>query len=338
VNLLNNQYNYSIDSNSVAFFLHNVLIWQSSGGKLRVVTRSDFDGLVCVALLQELDMVSDILYVHPKDIQDGKVSITPYDILANVPYVPECALWFDHHSSEEERLKFEGKFEGLSIKAASTAQVIYEFYGGEGEPRMAKFKTLIESVNKADSAKYTRDDIIHPKGWMMMAFLTDPRTGLGYHRGFKISNFQLMKKLPDYFQTMSIQEILGLSDVKERIEVYKASVHKYIKFITMHSTTVGNAAIIDVRGVKEKPIGNRFLEYAIFPEQNISIRLSDGKNQANVMISMGKSILNRTSALDVGSLMLGYHGGGHKAVGTCQVDNWEVPTVLENLLKHINKS
>jgi nanoRNase/pAp phosphatase (c-di-AMP/oligoRNAs hydrolase) len=304
---------------------------------MRLVTRSDFDGLVCAALLQELHLVDEILYTHPKDIQDKKVSVDSNDILANVPYAEGCGLWFDHHSSEEERLHLSGKYKGLSEKAPSAAQVIYEYYKSKNDTRLNKFAEMIQAVNKSDSAQYTKEDITNPKGWMLLAFLTDPRTGLGYHHGFSISNFELMKKMPDYLQTMSINEILDLQDVKARIKVYTEETEKYIKFIKEYSRNEGNAVIIDLRGVEDKAIGNRFVEYTIYPEQNISIRIIDGRGKEFVMISVGKSIINRTSPLDVGSLMLGYNGGGHKAVGTCQVQYSEVEKVLGELLNVINK-
>ena len=305
---------------------------------MRLLTRSDFDGSVCAALLQELGLVDEILYIHPKDLQDNKIAVTEDDIIANVPFVEGCGLWFDHHSSEHARLELEGKFKGASELAPSAAQVIYEYYKKDKNfgDKLKKFENLIKIVGIADSARFSRDDILNPTGWTMLAFIADPRTGLGYKRSFRISNFELMKKLPELLRSKAVDEILAMPDFHERIQVYHEETSTYKAQLTRHTRVEGDAIIINFQGIDEVPVGNRFLEYVLYPEQNISLRIVDGRNNEFAIISVGHSITNRTSTVDVGSLVLKYGGGGHKQVGTCQVKYEDVDRIVAEILQVIN--
>lgn len=305
---------------------------------MRLVTRSDFDGLACAALLEELGIVNEILYTHPKDLQDGKVAITSNDVLANVPYVAGCGLWFDHHSSETQRLQLAGKFKGACEMEPSAARVIHNYYAKDPReaPKLGKFKEMLAAVDKADSAKYTKEDILDAQGWMLLAFLSDPRTGMGYSASYRISNFDLMKSIPGMLRTMTIDQILVSPDMQERVKAYRADNEKYKKFLQETVRIEGVALVIDLRGRKDVPNGNRFMEYTLFPDQNISVRLADGRKGEFVMISVGGSIINKTSQVDVGALMLKHGGGGHKKVGTCQVSPAKADEVLKDILQQVN--
>ncbi|NOY70192.1 MAG: exopolyphosphatase [Deltaproteobacteria bacterium] len=305
---------------------------------MRLVTRSDFDGLACAAILEEMGVVDEVFYTHPKDIQDGKIAITGNDVLANVPFVPGCGLWFDHHSSEQERLDLEGKFKGACEPAPSAARVVYDYYAKDpaNTEKLKKFTELLTAVNKADSADFSPDEVENPKGWILLSLIADPRTGLGYRHQFKISNFDLMKSLPALLREKSADEILAMPDFAERVDAYFEENSKYLEFIKGNSRVAGNAIIIDMRGKKEIPAGNRFLEYGIFPDANISIRLADARDKTKTMISIGHSIINKTSTVDVGSLALKYGGGGHKKVGTCQVAADQVDEIVDEILSAIN--
>lgn len=307
---------------------------------MRLVTRSDFDGSVCTAILEDLGLVDEILYVHPKDMQDNKIEVNENDILANVPFVEGCGIWFDHHSSERARLQLDGKFKGVSKNSPSAAQVVYDYYKQfkDYAARLKKFEPLLQIVGKADSAQFTKEDILQPKGWIMLAFIADPRTGLGYRHDFTVSNFELMKKLPRLLRTKSIEEILHLPDFQERVKLYNEENAKYEKLIKKSAVIKGNAIVIDLRDCGAIPAGNRFLEYVLYPEQNISLRIVDGKRKQFAMISVGHSIINRTSTIDVGTLTLRYGGGGHKRVGTCQVAYQDVDQVVGQMLDLINAS
>jgi len=284
---------------------------------MRLLTRSDFDGLACAAVLKTLGIIDHWKFVHPKDIQDGLVEVTDNDVLANIPYVKGCKLWFDHHSSENERLGTDIEFEGESRIEDSAARVIYEYYGGKD--KLPHFETMIEAVDKVDAAKLTREEILEPEGWVLLGFIMDPRTGLGRFRNFRVSNYELMEALIDACALQNIDEILENPDVKERVELYFEQDALFKEMLAAHTKTDGNVIITDLRGVEPIYTGNRFLIYSLYPEQNVSVWAVDGRDKLNCPIAVGYSVLNRTCKTDVGALMLKYGGGGHHQVGTCQV-------------------
>jgi oligoribonuclease NrnB/cAMP/cGMP phosphodiesterase (DHH superfamily) len=277
-----------------------------------------------------MGLVEEWLFVHPKDIQDGLIQATKNDIIANVPYIEGCGFWFDHHSSEEERLGKDFKFEGASKKAPSCARVVYDYYGGA--EKLGKFAEMVKYVDKMDSADLTADEIMHPSGWVLLGFITDPRTGLGRIHNFSISNFDLMKKLSRATFTKPIEEILALSDVKERIDVYFEQHNLFIEMVKKYAKAEGNAIYVDLRSIETIHAGNRFLLYTLFPDQNISVWVVDGKKKVNTVITVGYSVINKTATVDVGSLMLKYGGGGHKAVGTCQVAFEDTDRIITEII------
>jgi hypothetical protein len=281
-------------------------------------------------LLKELDLMDDMVYAHPKDLQDGKIAVGKNDILANVPYVVGCGLWFDHHSSEHERLELGGGYEGCSRQAPSAARVICDYYGSE---KFNKFNNMLEYVDKVDSGQLTEEEILNPQGWVLLGFICDPRTGLGYHKGYRISNLAFMNDLVDHIRTKTIEEILALPDTRERIERYRENDQKSREFLLQHSRVHGSILVTDARGAEEIPPSNRFLIYSLYPETTISIRMIDGRKNEFVAISVGYSILNRAATVDVGSLMLRYGGGGHIKVGTCQVPYDQADVVLNELIE-----
>ena len=298
---------------------------------MRLLTRSDFDGLASATLLKEMGIIDNWKFVHPKDMQDGLVEVTADDVLANVPYVEGCGLWFDHHSSESERLGDGIDFEGESRVEDSTARVIYEYYGGND--RLGRFESMIIAVDKVDSAKLTREEILSPEGWVLLGFLMDPRTGLGRFRDFRISNYDLMETLIDECRRKSIDEILKNPDVEERIKVYFEQDALFRQMLATHTKVEGNVIVTDLRGVDPIYTGNRFIIYSLYPEQNVSVWVVDGRNKQNCPIAVGHSILNRTCKTNVGALMLKYGGGGHFQVGTCQVDYDDADRVIGELLE-----
>ena len=302
---------------------------------MRLLTRSDFDGLACGALLSYLGLIDEWKFVHPKDIQDGLVEATDNDIIANIPYIKGCKLWFDHHSSESGRLGSQAYFEGVSKVAPSCARVIYEYYGGDA--KLGKFAEMIHYVDKVDSGSLSSDEILDPKGWILLGFIMDPRTGLGRFRNFTISNYDLMAVLAKACAEMTIYEILEMPDVKERLELYYQQTELYVDMLKKHTKTYGNILLVDMRGEETIYAGNRFIIYTLYPEQNISIWIVDGRNKANVAITIGHSITNRTCTVDVGSLLLYYGGGGHKQVGTCQVSNDDADKIIAEILEKIKQ-
>lgn len=306
-----------------------------SQNKFRLVTRSDFDGLVCAVLLNELDLIDDIKFVHPKDMQDGKVDITAHDITTNLPYVAGAHLVFDHHESETLRNPGERPNHIISATAPSAARVVYDYYGGaQAFPNITQ--EMMEAVDKADSAQFSRDEVLNPSGWVMLNYLMDSRTGLGRFREFRISNYQLMMDLIKYCRNHGIDDILALPDVVERIEIYNAHADKAHEQLLRCSTVHGNLVVLDLRAEETIWATNRFMIYALFPQCNISIHVLWGVQQQNTVFATGKSILDRSSKTHVGELMLEYGGGGHNAAGTCQIGNEQAADVLQTLIKRIN--
>ncbi|MGE0084677.1 MAG: exopolyphosphatase [Desulfococcaceae bacterium] len=304
---------------------------------MRLLTRSDFDGLGCAVLLKEVGIIDDIKFVHPKDIQDGKVEVTENDLLANIPYVKGCGLWFDHHSSEDER-KAHGSFKGVSdTSARSAARVIYNYYGGDKKFTDSHIRNLVAAVDKADSADFTADEILNPKGWVLLSFIMDPRTGLGRYKDYKISNYQLMMDMIGYCRNKTVEEILELPDVKERVKRYFEQDRLFREMIQANTKIRGKVIVLDLRKQDEIYTGNRFVMYSLYPEQNISIQVIWGLNRQNIVMTCGYSIINKTATADVGALMLRYGGGGHRKVGTCQVPVEDAERVLEELVTEMNR-
>ncbi len=300
---------------------------------MRLVTRSDFDGLACGALLLEAGVIDHWTFAHPKDLQDGLVEINENDCLANVPYVEGCGLWFDHHSSEHERLQLQGKYKGESRITPSCARIIYEYYGGK--EKFPNFDDMMIAVDKVDSGNLTIDEVMNPTGWILVGFLMDPRTGLGRWRQFTVSNYQLMEKLMVACKDKTTEEILAMPDVKERIDVYMEQTAKFKEMVTAHTRTEGNVIISDLRGVDPIYTGNRFMIYSMYPEQNISAWIVSGRGGQGCSAAVGYSILNKTCKVNVGSLMLKYNGGGHEKVGTCQFSDENMETELPKMLNEL---
>ncbi|MFY0665830.1 MAG: exopolyphosphatase [Natronospirillum sp.] len=301
----------------------------------RLVTRSDFDGLVCAALLKEMNMIHDILFVHPKDMQDGKVAVTERDITTNLPYVPGVHLAFDHHFSETLRNEKHNNHI-IDPDAPSAARVVYDYYGGA--ERFKNISTeLMEAVDKGDAAQFSRDEILYPDGWSLLNFLMDARTGLGRFREFRISNYQLMMKLIDECRIKTIDEILLLPDVAERVKLYRKHEPLAVEQISRCADVKGNLVLLNLQRESDIWATNRFTVYALYPECNISIHRLWGLQQQNTVFAIGKSILDRSSKTNVGELCLKYGGGGHEAAGTCQVSNAEADTIQAELIAQINK-
>ncbi len=303
--------------------------------KYRLVTRSDFDGLVCAVLLNELEMIDDIVFVHPKDMQDGKIEISSRDITTNLPYVAGAHLVFDHHESETVRNTGERANHIIEAHAPSAARVVYNHFGGKAAfPRVTEEMML--AVDQADSAQYSREDVLNPQKWTLLNYLMDSRTGLGRFREFRVSNYQLMMDLIKYCRDHSIEQILALPDVQERVELYFDHAEKAKEQILRCATQHGNLVVLDLRGEETIWAVNRFMIYALFPTANISIHVMWGLQKQNTVLATGKSILDRSSKTHVGNLMLEYNGGGHNAAGTCQISNDQADAVLQTLIQRIN--
>lgn len=301
----------------------------------RLITRSDFDGLVCAMILKELKLIDDIKFVHPKDMQDGLIEVTDHDITTNLPYVEGVKLAFDHHSSEVKRAGGPKPNHIIEPDAPSAARVVYNYYGGKEKlPRITD--EIMEAVDKADSAQFTMEDILHPTDWVLLSYLMDARTGLGRFRNFRISNYELMMELIDYCLEHPIKDILKLPDVKERVDLYFEQQELFKAQIERVHQMHGKVVVLPLKEEEIIYTGNRFLVYAMYPEAEISIHVMWGLKKQNTAVTIGKSIVNRSSDFDIGELCLKYGGGGHKNAGTCQLDNDKVDELLPKIIAEIN--
>jgi nanoRNase/pAp phosphatase (c-di-AMP/oligoRNAs hydrolase) len=302
---------------------------------MRLVTRSDFDGLVCAVLLKKVVEVDSIQFVHPKDLQDGLFPVTDNDILANVPFMHGCGLWFDHHATEMERVVGKLRFNGECRLAPSAARVVYDYYGGAEQ--FAGMEELMTAVDKADSAQFTREEILYPSGWPLLSFIMDARTGLGRFKDYTISNYQLMYDLIDACTHLSIDEILALPNVRERVDRYFEQDVVFRQMVVAHTRVEGAVIVTDLRGVYPIYSGNRFLVYAMFPDQDQSIWIVDGLRGQNCVFACGKSIVKPGAATNIGALMREFGGGGHEAAGTCQVAYEKACETLDSIVARMNE-
>ena len=303
----------------------------------RLVTRSDFDGLACAMMLKELNLIDDIKFVHPKDVQDGKVELSENDITTNLPYDPRVGIAFDHHESEIDRLKATQTGGKLIIdpNAKSAARVLYNYYGGKKTfPRISE--ELMTAVDKADSADFTIDDILNPKDWVLLNYIMDPRTGLGRFHDFRISNYDLMMELIDKCLKHPINEIMELPDVKERTDLYFEQAELFKNQLANIAKVYDKVIVLDLRDLDVIYAGNRFMIYAMYPEIEISVHVAWGFKKQNTAVMIGKSIINKASKVDIGELCLEYGGGGHANAGTCQLDNDKVDGELPTIIKKLN--
>lgn len=305
--------------------------------KHRLVTRGDFDGLICGVLLKELDLIDSVQFAHPKDMQDGKIEITSRDIITNLPLVPGCHMSFDHHQSEVERTRgLDRSRYILDPSARSAARIVYEHFGGKDKfPRIPL--DMMEAVDKADSGQFTKEEVLNPQGWTLLSFLIDARTGLGRFHDFRLSTTDLMNRLMDQCRTHTIGELLELPDVRERATLYRKHQWPFEEQIRRCSKVHGHLVVLDLRPEDTIYCGNRFAVYALHLRSTLSMHVMWGKQKQNTVFAIGKSIFNRDSPLDVGKLCLQFGGGGHRNAGTCQIDNTRAPRVMSELLEILSR-
>ena len=294
---------------------------------MRVFTRGDMDGITSVVLLSLVEDVTEIVFAHPKDMQDAKIPVTENDIITNLPYVKGCGMWFDHHISEAEKIEGIGEFKGRSAVTPSTARVIYEYYK---HPEFERFKDLLEATDHVDCANLTPEDISNPSGWVLLGLTLDPRSGLG--RGFR----EYFRWLVEYVKEMPLEKVLQHPHVKERCQRLLREQEEFKKLLEEHSCQKGNVITTDLRGVKQMPAGNRFLVYAMYPEANVEVRIFPGL-LSNTVVAAGHSIFNRTCKVNLGKLMAEYGGGGHEGAATCQLSDEEADDKITEIIERLKE-
>ncbi len=299
---------------------------------MRVIYRGNLDGVVCAVILKEVGLCDDVKIVHPTDLQEGRIDITGEDIICDLPYHPNCNMWFDHHSSELDKPNFPKEFTGVADVAPSAAGLVYKYFLPDF-PELKKYEDLVYETDLIDSAQLTQEQVMNPEGTFLLGFLLDSRTGLGYYKDFRINNFIWVNRVIDWLTQHSVLDILDMEDSVERIAKYREMQIVAERFYLDNSILDRNVIITDIRE-KKIPPGNRFLIYSLagLAKGNISVRLASGKNGEFNMISVGYSIFVKTSNVHVGKICQQYGGGGHKRAGTCQPSIEDTERIFKEII------
>jgi len=294
---------------------------------MNVLTRGDLDGLTSCVFLSLVETIREIRFAHPKDVQDGLVPVTPEDIIVNLPFVKGCGMWFDHHVTQDEQAKEVAGFKGRYGVAPSCARLVYEHY------RRAEFEayaTMLAETDRLDSAQLKPEDVTAPKGWILLGYTLDPRTGFG-------PEFQkYFRWLVEYVKEVSLEKILQHPEVKKRCDRVHEEREAFKKLLEEHTKLDGKVVLTDFRGVRGAPVGNRFLVYTLHPEATVEARIHLGKEAKTVNVAIGKSIFNRACRLNVGMLCREYGGGGHDGAGTCQLKPAEADAKIAEIVRRLN--
>jgi len=294
---------------------------------MRLVTRGDMDGLTSAVIISLMEPIDEILLVHPQDITDKKVPIRGDDILANVPYDSRTGMWFDHHLLTDSNEKPPPNFKGRYRIAPSAARLVYEYYLEKNpkDPRLLRLETLVDETDRLDAAQLTRDDVEHPRDYILLGYTIDGRTGLGPFESY-------FKRLVEWLKTMSIEEVLQQPEVKERVERIRHEQEEFKRILQRNSFRLNNVVVTDLREIERLPAGNRFLIYTLFPDTNVSLRVHWGPAHHSVIAAVGHSIFNRTCKTSVGDLMSRYGGGGHQGAGTCVLPLEKAADAIDEIL------
>lgn len=294
---------------------------------MRLVTRGDLDGLTSAVLITMKEPVDEIALVHPQDITDRKFKIRPDDILANVPYDPNCGMWFDHHLLTDSNQKPPSQFKGRHRIAPSAARLVYEYYLEKfpNDPDLLRLARLVDETDRLDGALLTPEDVENPQGYILLGYTIDSRTGLGSFSGY-------FMRLVEWLKTMPIEQVLEQPEVKERIDRIRADQAEFTRLLKRNSFQLNNVVVTDLREIDRLPAGNRFLIYRLFPETNVSLRVHWGPSRSSVIAAVGHSIFNRTCNTSVGELMSKYGGGGHRGAGTCVLPLDKAADAIEEIL------
>lgn len=285
-----------------------------------IVTRPDFDGIVCAVLLLEAEKItSPIMWVSPNDMQKGKIEIKPGDIIANLPYHPNCSLWFDHHFSNRLRRRVKGFFK----IAPSAAGLVFEYYKGAFQN---DFTELVTETDKIDSAGLSLDEILHPEkyAYVLLSMTVQSR---------KASDEVYWNHLVALLRKMKIDDVLRDPEVKERCKRFTKENKNYKTLLKKHTIQKENITITDFRKLDTMPLGNRFLVYSMFPDAVASVKIGfEDPAKEMVIIKVGHSILNKGCNVNVGQMLSYFEGGGHSGAGSCRFHVGKTDTYLPRLI------
>jgi len=297
---------------------------------MRLVTRPDLDGLTCGVLLSECETIDAVELVHPQDVAERRVTITAQDVIANLPYRPECGMWFDNHLLTDPKAMPPTGFKGRYGKAPSAARLVYEYYL-QGHPQIARHEKLVSETDRLDSAQLTLEDVVSPAGFVLLGLTLDPRTGLGSLREY-------FDELLPALRTRPIDEVLALPSVRERAARMREQDQAFRDVARAHSRVEGHVVVTDFRAVDPIPVGNRFLVFTLFPEASAAVRIQWGPGRERVSVSAGRSILNRRSKANIGVLMSLYGGGGHAGAGACLLDPATADARIAEIVRSLERN
>lgn len=294
---------------------------------MRLVTRGDLDGVTSAVLLTTMEKIYSIELVHPQDITDKKFEITENDIMANLPYHPGCAMWFDHHELTESNEKPPENFKGRHTIAPSVSRVIYDYYSSD---KLAQYEYLVAETDRLDSAQINIEEVINPSGIILLGFTIDSRSGIGRFNKYFVD-------LVAWLKTMPIEKVLCRPEVLERVKVLRENNKAFLDILKKASRQEGNVVITDLRQIKKVPAGNRFLIYTLFPKANVSMRLQWGPDMKFVAVTLGHNIFNRTSRSDCGRICSDFGGGGHKGAGACPLKPEKAKQQIAEIIERLKK-
>ncbi len=295
---------------------------------MRLVTRGDLDGVTSAVLLSEMEKIDSIELIHPQDITDKRFEITGKDIIANLPYHPDCAMWFDHHELTESNEKPPAEFKGRHAIAPSVSRVIYEYYHTE---KLRRYEQLVKETDRLDSAHLSIEDVTDPKGVILLGFTIDGRTGIGSFKDY-------FNNLVAWLRTMPLDEVMKQPDVIERTRRMKDANAEFLAQLKAHSKKDGNVIATDFRSIEKVPVGNRFLVYTIFPDVNVSVRLQWGPGKKFVATTLGHNIFDRSCKTNIGQLCSKYGGGGHRGAGACVLEPDKADRQVEEIVETLKKN
>lgn len=294
---------------------------------MNLITRGDLDGLTSSVFVTEKEEIDEVRFAHPKDMQDGKIEVFADDIIVNLPYHENCAMWFDHHDSEVDAPKTPPDVKGKQGIAPSAARLVYEYYD---DPALARFGELLAETDRVDSARLGMEDVLNPNRFVLLSYTLDPRSGLGAFRRYFLN-------LIDWLKTKKIEEIMEIPEVEGRVRMILSEQERYRQALQETSYIDDNIVVTDFRRFDTTPAGNRFLIYTLFPQANISARMFHGKDQGFVVVAVGHSIFNRTSKTHVGNLLAEYGGGGLRGAGTAQLPTDTADETISKIIERMKQ-
>lgn len=293
---------------------------------MRIVTRPDFDGVVCAALLYETEPITEpTKWVEPNDMQKGAVQIFKGDIIANLPYNENCSLWFDHHYSNQPHWNFKGAFR----IAPSAAGIVFQYYRDKFKNDYTK---LIAQTDKIDSADLTKDEVLHPENYpyVLLSMTVSGRENW---------DEEYWNHLVTLLRKKDIADVMEDDQARQKCREVVVQNNHYKALLEKHTRMQSHVAITDFRDLDKMPPGNRFLSYCLFPDSIVNVKIRYDNNDRNkLLVSVGHSIFNPKCRVNVGNLLSGFEGGGHEKAGSCAFDaakaDTYIPQIIETLIKN----